>query len=367
MAIVQYKETLMENLSSIPILEGQLIYCTDTETSLYDTADGSRIEAIRFVIVETELEKECLPSPVRDRVYFVKETELVYLYTGLQWVEAVDTVEINDIVDDVDLIVPVQLEQAGTKLSPQVLSTSVRNPEGLTLEEMIQETLSHIKFGFGIGSVIAQEEMQRSFEIPFPFPDYIRLGNSFICYLGSVWVDPIRYTVSGNRLLFNNEDDGVGLGRKLSFIFLYNTTSPSDMEMQTLDGRYIAEGTIPLSKLESAAEMITYSSFAQKVIQLSDTVEANTSFINSTTYYYGGSRASINLHLTVKDYDKLYNNPIGTIDIDYLPNVPIENFVISTDRGPVDLSIDETGHIWIGMNLKPIMPTRIDGTIPIML
>lgn len=368
MAIVQYRETLMENLSDIAILEGQLIYCTDTRTSLYDAKDGSRIEIDRLIVLDTESEKLNLHSPAEDRIYVVRETECVYRYTGLQWYHITDSAAITDLLNDVDLIVPVKLEQSGQVISPQVLAESVRNSDGLTLEEMLQEAINKTHIGLKVSSVIAKTDMQRSFEVPFPFENYLRLGNGFLCYLGTMWVDPVRYTVNGNKLIFNNNDDGVGLGRKLSFIFIYNTVNPADMSTQVIEGTSIVDGSIPLSKLEGTASMIAYSDFTKEYIVINDeTVEINDNYFDANKYYYGGSRASINIHLVVKDPELLYSMPIANIAVERLPKAPIENILLSTDAGPVDASIDITGKIWIGMNLRPYHPTKIDGTIQIML
>lgn len=367
MAIVQYKETLMSELSNLPIVEGQIIYCTDTRTSLYDGSGGTRIEIRNIIVLPSLDELESLMSPSKERIYVAENR--IYRYFNGRWTEVYDSIEINDIVEDVDLIVPVELGYSGNKISPKVLASSVHTEEGVTLEELLANVVVNARTSKVTKSVIAQEQMQRSFTIPFPFDDYMQSGNSFSCYLGGLWVDPIRYTVSGEKLVFNNLDDGVGLGRKLSFEFIYNSVDPSNADLQNLDGNYIADGSIPVSKLTEAARLLVYSSFVEKELKINEeVVTTNIEYPVTNTLYYGGSRASITLHLFVKDFENVYLKPIATIDRDYIPAVPVEGVIIATDRGPVDVSIDiETGEIWLGNTLKPGYPFRINGTIQYLL
>lgn len=367
MAIVQYKEILMSELSNLPIAEGQLIYCDDIRSSFYDGSGGTRIEIRNMIVLNSLADLEALMSPSKDRIYVAENK--IYRYINGRWNEVHDSIEINDIIEDVDLIVPVELGYGGNKISPKVLASSVHTEEGVTLEELLSNIVVNARTSTVVKSVIAQEQMQRSFTIPFPFDNYMQSGNSFSCYLGGLWIDPIRYTVSGKKLVFNNLDDGVGLGRKLSFVFIYNSVDPSNADLQNLDGNYIADGSIPVSKLTEAARLLTYSSFVEKPLAINESlVMLNEEYTVTNTLYYGGSRASITIHLFVKDFDNIYKQPIATIERDYIPAVPVENIIIATDRGPVDVSIDnETGEIWLGNTLKPEYPFRINGTIQYLL
>lgn len=72
---------------------------------------------------------------------------------------------------------------------------------------------------------------QPTFTIPFPVGNYLSSGkNSFFVMLGSVIIDPARYNVIGNKLIFINSDDYVELGRELTFVFMYSkATSTSEL------------------------------------------------------------------------------------------------------------------------------------------
>lgn len=82
-----------------------------------------------------------------------------------------------------------------------------------------------------IYKVQAVVENQPMFTIPYPVGNYLNNGGSFFVIYGSLIVDPERYTVIGNRLIFNNPDDYIESGRELVFVFMYNAaTNQSDLD-----------------------------------------------------------------------------------------------------------------------------------------
>lgn len=69
--------------------------------------------------------------------------------------------------------------------------------------------------------VVASQDKQPMFTIPFPSDNFLNRKNSFILILGTLIVDPQRYNVIGNKLIFLDPKDYVDKGRKLTFIFFY--------------------------------------------------------------------------------------------------------------------------------------------------
>ena len=69
--------------------------------------------------------------------------------------------------------------------------------------------------------VTASQDQQPVFTIPFPSDNFLGRKNSFIVILGTLIVDPSRYNVIGNKLIFIDPKDYVDKGRKLTFIFFY--------------------------------------------------------------------------------------------------------------------------------------------------
>ena len=105
-----------------------------------------------------------------------------------------------------------------------------------------------------IVDVPAIEDKQPVFTIPFPTENFLSKKNSFIVILGTLIVDPQRYNVIGNKLVFIDPNDYVDKGRKLTFIFFYTKSDydTSDLnkisedECLIVDARYkIAESDKP--------------------------------------------------------------------------------------------------------------------------
>lgn len=73
-----------------------------------------------------------------------------------------------------------------------------------------------------IVKTIAYIDKQPMFTIPFPVKGFNRDKNSFFVIRGSVIVDPARYNVVGDKLIFLDKEDYVDYHRELTFVFLYS-------------------------------------------------------------------------------------------------------------------------------------------------
>lgn len=79
-----------------------------------------------------------------------------------------------------------------------------------------------------IVKVTATTNNQAVFNIPFPFDNYMYGKNSFMVIYGTLILDPARYNVIGNTLVFIDKNDYVDKGRDLTFIFFYTKGSSLD-------------------------------------------------------------------------------------------------------------------------------------------
>ena len=92
--------------------------------------------------------------------------------------------------------------------------------------------------------------------IPYPFANYEEQGNSFMLYVGTVLVDPERYTVKNGKLWFNAPDDYIEIGRTCVFVFIYNSLTPETGVLLTMDGKYITPRTIETNRLAHVSDSI---------------------------------------------------------------------------------------------------------------
>jgi hypothetical protein len=76
--------------------------------------------------------------------------------------------------------------------------------------------------------VTATEDNQSTFNIPSD-----QFYDGFIISIGSVFVDPRRYTINNKQIIFNNQSDYVKKGRSISFIFAINQHTGQQIKLKT--------------------------------------------------------------------------------------------------------------------------------------
>ena len=102
-----------------------------------------------------------------------------------------------------------------------------------------QELLFHFMYSEDVTiktssiTLLATEEGQREFAIPYPFHEYTEKGNKFFLVLGTTYVDRRRYEITQTKIILD-EDDAMHLGRALTFFFIYTQdtmyTSSTDID-----------------------------------------------------------------------------------------------------------------------------------------
>lgn len=101
----------------------------------------------------------------------------------------------------------------------------------------VPENATYINSGFKIIidsiKVIATEDNQSVFRIPYPYTRYVKDKTGFIVSIGSTVIQPNRYELIDNntkiRLLY--EEDFLLFGRNVIFVFLYNLFSLESLDV----------------------------------------------------------------------------------------------------------------------------------------
>ena len=246
MVITRYIETIASNLESIAITPGQFIYCSDTCDFYHDTLDSIRNRVSDFIYVSTEAQRLAIMAPITEKLYFVHETNTMYIHYGEDWItigsasfSPTDTTQFGSLIGGV-------LTVNGAKCAPKTKSALVYNSDGSTVEDKLG-TIT--KLGLSTATTAATEDLQKIFSIPFPFENYISLGNAMLIHIGGMYIDPNRYTITNNYLVLNSNETGVELGRSVLYTFIYN--SGNVVTSQLLNGSYIVDGSLELSKTSS--------------------------------------------------------------------------------------------------------------------
>ena len=242
MNITSFIETIDANLATIPVKAGQLIYCTDTLNLYHDTSVGSRNQISDYIFLNTEADRDMILAPVVGKFYFVKATRITYIHDGDDWININSLFSASDTTAYSGLTAEV-LTVGGIKCAPKTLAGAVYTSSGGTVESKLA-TIT--KLGLSTASVTATADLQKTFTVPFPFTDYIALGNAMLIHVGGSYISPERYTITGTDLTLNGNETGVELGRSMLFTFIFN--SGNIQTNQLLDASYITNGSLNIEK-----------------------------------------------------------------------------------------------------------------------
>lgn len=260
MAALTYNETDSMNLSSLPLVEGQIIYLFDTGEAYYDINGGTRLKTTAVVWLATEEERLNYSNPDSYTIYCPLDSKSFYRHDSFRgWYLVDQTTDIEDILEIYDKMILGTITK-GTGTHQQLyasrgLARGIYTDNGVTVEDILK-TLTRL--GTGTATVTATQAGQKSFNIPYPFENYDTGGNTFMVFIGTTFVANNRYTVNGDTLTFI-DDTAVQNGRTVTFVFLYNSKHPLTTELVNpyMDGKYIAKGTIPIDRMERRSSALT--------------------------------------------------------------------------------------------------------------
>ena len=252
MATLKYLATERAHLSQVPITEGQFIATTDTNEIFYDVAVDIRFKTNKLTLVDTDAERYRLSNNDQvstDVIYYIKESELFYIWTGA-WKNVVATTEITKFLGDYKNITPTTLVKGEERFAPLTIASQVFTDDGETVEAKVRQ-ISHIASAFD--SIVVTKK-GKTFDIPVPFERYFDQPNMLLVYIGTLQIYPNRYSIEGNKITFQEE---VEAGRTINFYFVYNAHAPKLETMNYIDGAYLNKGTVPIDRMQKYSHSYT--------------------------------------------------------------------------------------------------------------
>ena len=252
MATLKYLATERAHLSQVPITEGQFIATTDTNEVFYDVAVDIRFKTNKLTLVDTNAERYRLSNNDQvstDVIYYIKESELFYIWTGA-WKNVVATTEITKFLGDYKNITPTTLVKGEERFAPLTIASQVFTDDGETVEAKVRQ-ISHIASAFD--SIVVTKK-GKTFDIPVPFERYFDQPNMLLVYIGTLQIYPNRYSIEGNKITFQEE---VEAGRTINFYFVYNAHAPKLETMNYIDGAYLNKGTVPIDRMQKYSHSYT--------------------------------------------------------------------------------------------------------------
>jgi hypothetical protein len=237
-------ETIKSNINTITVVPGQMIKCYDTGELFFDTSESERIQISDIIYINTESQRLSLLAPLNSKLYFVRETNNMYIHDTENWYLVNNQISITTTLNAATATSGV-LVVKGNQVIPVTMASLVYTTAGATVEDKLKDIT---RVGMLVDRVTATTDKQKTFVIPFPFTNYLENGNHMIIQLGTGWLDPERYTISSGNLVLNESETGVDIGRDVCFIFIYNSTSPG--AITNLNGSLITNKTIPIDKVD---------------------------------------------------------------------------------------------------------------------
>ena len=162
-------------------------------------------------------------------------------------------------VEDIKKMIPTTIvDNKGIIYAPRTLSENVFTKDGNSIDVKLGAIS---KVGMTMERVIATEERQQTFTIPYPFNNYTSQGNSFWIYVGGIMVDDKRYYMSEDctQITFKDSEDYVEKDRSCTFLFWYNSATPDTGVLAIMDGKYITPRTIETNRLAAVSDSIDYN------------------------------------------------------------------------------------------------------------
>lgn len=85
MQLIKFIKTTSDKISTIDIISGQLIFSTDRKETFLDIDSSTRIQFGEIIYIDSEADRLLITTPISDKLYYTKDTDKLYSYTGGSW------------------------------------------------------------------------------------------------------------------------------------------------------------------------------------------------------------------------------------------------------------------------------------------
>lgn len=266
MAQLSFIKSTMQDMSYANLIKGQIFYCTDENKYFYDITHDIRMEVDNIHFFEADVDMSTLLY-IDGHIYIIGDNPDTQFFkyahksfgSSPELIPVLTTEDVFDIFNAYEELVCTTLfRQNGTKYAPTTVASQVWASDGVNLEDKLRAIT---RINRAVVEVEVTEEAQKVFTIPYPFDNYFSdPGNSMDVYIGSTRVSETRYSVEGATLTFLEWDEGIELGRKLTFIFWYNVSIINAAgDKMRFDGRYLVNQSVTVDKLFNASNDFRYA------------------------------------------------------------------------------------------------------------
>lgn len=255
--LAQTKEFIIDNLGDEPTYH---MYVVDSEdrTQLIDLTELIIQEAFPNINgdnIKVSIEGLVDSQKLKDLLNFIYKRFLMpddpngFDYEE-DYKKIIDPLTKNVLLKDTD----------GVIYLPITTAENVYDSSGTSIQDRLN---SMSKIGFSSTYVRSENSSgQSTFQIEYPFPDYMSSGNYMEIRIGSTYVDKSRYELideqSGDGHVYRGTltliDELLENNRAINILFMYNSSTGSGNNIKYMSGAYIANYSIPYSKLEKISD-----------------------------------------------------------------------------------------------------------------
>lgn len=197
MALLKPIEVIYSRLSEVPIIRGQVIFCTDTNDIFLDSSDGSRVHMTDVIKLKTEEEREALFVPLIGKIYLVEESNKLYKHNGTDWETISIDISINDDSVEHTELTPGILEKKGIKYAPKTLASVVYLEDGETVSDRLN-SIGNTELSYTKNNVLTDVETSK---IEIGIVGFNKDQDLLLVYKNSVYIEEnVDYRISSDSL-----------------------------------------------------------------------------------------------------------------------------------------------------------------------
>ena len=237
-------------LKDLQVVEGQLIFTTDTK-SLYFDDDSVLRNNISSALICFKEEKaiKSLTTILINKLYMGLDTLKIYRNVSNAWQEVKYSDDILDVISDLSEYEIGILKKDNELISPATIAGQVYMDDGTTLISAVDESRLLTVVKTKAVYVQASEEQQKIFEIPFPKENFDFLnGDSMTIIKDSNIISMDRYTLNNGKIIMGDTVPYSNPGDVVLFIFYYRMVYNLN-EPVVLGTENYADGSITSPKI----------------------------------------------------------------------------------------------------------------------
>lgn len=271
MSLIKLIETIQCNINEVPIIPGQIIFCTDTQDIYMDDSNNVRIPMTDIIKIPTEEFRESIFVPLIGKIYLVEETNVLYTYNGLEWENITLNIKIGEDNISPSKLVPGTLEKKGQYIAPRTLASLVYTEDGSNILDFINKISQESNNALAIYKNTTKITTSQT-TVSINISEFNKDTDNIFVYVNSTYLEEGQdYIIIDNNTIqkVSGSWNGIEDEQIFNFVVLKNVFKDYN---GVIDAVNIQNGTIIESKL-SAELQDKLNNYEQNIIVLQQKID----------------------------------------------------------------------------------------------